>query len=115
MTARSDELQKGALFPGLAPFFVSEFCHALGILGKRQSISCVLPHALQVERSSLFSRVYFATDICDKQALDFMYLENCRKTYPLRNELQKNRRRFGGLYRFVYCLVVEKRCKPCQC
>jgi hypothetical protein len=83
MTARSDELQKGALFPGLAPFFVSEFCHALGILGKRQSISCVLPHALQVERSSLFSRVYFATDICDKQALDFMYLENCRKTYQL--------------------------------
>jgi hypothetical protein len=47
MTARSDELQKGALFAGLAPFFVSEFCHALGIRGKRQSISCVLPDVLK--------------------------------------------------------------------
>jgi hypothetical protein len=63
----------------------------------------ILPHAPQVERGGLFSRVYFATDICDKQALDFMGLKNRRKTYPLRNELQKNRRQFGGLYRFVYC------------
>jgi hypothetical protein len=26
----------------------------------------------------------------------------------------KNRRRFGDLYRLVYCLAVEKRWKPCQ-
>ena len=48
-----------------------------------------MPHMLQVERSSLISRVYFATDICNKQAIDFMDLKKCRKTYPLRNELQK--------------------------
>jgi hypothetical protein len=28
---------------------------------------------------------------------------------------KKNRRRFGGFYRFVYCLAVENRWKPCQC
>jgi hypothetical protein len=49
---------------------------------------------------SLFSCAYFAPNLCDKQALDFMGLKNCRKTYPLRNERQKNRRRFGGLYHF---------------
>jgi len=86
----------------------------LGIRGKRQSISCVLPNAPQIECGDLFSRVYFATDICNKQALDFMGLKNRRKTYPLRNEWQKNRRQFGGLYRFVYCLAIEKRWKPCQ-
>jgi hypothetical protein len=96
MTARSDTLQKGALFAGLAPFFVSEFCHALGIRGKRQSISCVLPHAPQVECGGLFSRVYFATNICDKQALDFMGLKNRRKSYPLCNWWQKI-----GVDRFV--------------
>jgi hypothetical protein len=40
-----------------------------------------------------------------------MGLKKCRKTYPLRNEWQKNRRQFGGLYRFVYCLAIEKRWK----
>jgi hypothetical protein len=45
-----------------------------------------MPHMLQVERSSLISRVYFATDICNNKALDFMSLKNRRKTYPLRNE-----------------------------
>ena len=100
MTARSDELQKGALFAGLAPFFVSEFCHVLGIRGKWQSISCVLPNAPQVERGSLFSCVYFATDICDKQALDFMDLKKCRKTYHLRDRRQK----IGGR---SFCLVFD--------
>ncbi len=57
----------------------------------------------------------FTPDLCDKQALDFIGLKNRRKTYPLRNERQKNRRQFGGLYRFVYCLAIETRWKPRQC
>jgi hypothetical protein len=72
----------------------------LGIRGKRQSISCVLPNAPQVKCGGLFSRVYFATDICDKQAIDFMDLKNRRKTYPLCNGGKK----IGGgsqSYRFV--------------
>jgi len=86
----------------------------LGIRGKRQSISCVLPNAPQIEYDDLFSRVYFATDICNKQALDFMGLKNRRKTYPLCNERQKNRRRFGCLYRFVYCFGVLMSLKAAQ-
>jgi hypothetical protein len=45
-----------------------------GFAASGNQISCVLPNALQVERGGLFSRVYFATDICDKQAVDFMGL-----------------------------------------
>jgi hypothetical protein len=96
MTARSDELQKAAILYGRAAFFVSW-------------ILC-LESARRKERywfaHSLFSCAYFAPDICDKHTIDFTDLKNCRKTYPLRNEWQKNRRQFEGLYRFVYCLAV---------
>jgi hypothetical protein len=94
------DFKRAQLLQGERPF---SFPNSVMLWGFAASSNHILPHAPQVERGGLFSRVYFATDICDKQALDFMSLKNRRKTYPLRNELQKNRRQFGGLYRFVYC------------
>jgi len=45
----------------------------------------------------------FTPDLCDKQAFDFIGLKNRRKTYPLRNELQK---KTAAVWRFIsFCLL----------
>ena len=80
------DFKRAQLLPGERPFSFRGFCHVLGIRSKQQSISCVLPNVPQVERGSLFSCAYFATDICNAQPLDFIGLKNRRKTYPLRNK-----------------------------
>jgi hypothetical protein len=86
MTARSDTLQKGATLSGVSALFRFRI---LSCFGDSRQAAIILPNAPQVERGGLFSLVYFAPDICDTQAVDFMGLKNSRKTYPLRDKRLK--------------------------
>jgi hypothetical protein len=58
-----------------------------------------------------FLRLTFATF----KSLFLLSLKTVAKLTLFAQRAAKKRRRFGGLYRFVYYLAVGKRWQPCQC